>query len=72
MELPQEAITEICHLAFDTLSLKKVYAMVYENNKNSCKVLEKCGFLLEGTLRKSVFKNGEFYDAYLYSFIQPE
>ncbi|QOX65691.1 GNAT family N-acetyltransferase [Anoxybacterium hadale] len=64
-----DAVKEMCRFAFEELNLARVYAAVYAYNKGSCKVLEKCGFVMEGVLRKSVFKNGQFFDACMYSLI---
>ncbi|MCP1224061.1 GNAT family N-acetyltransferase [Sebaldella sp. S0638] len=64
-----EAVKEICKIGFEVHGLARIYGNVFSYNKSSCKVLEKCGFELEGTLRKSIFKNGEFFDSYKYSLI---
>ena len=36
----------------------------------SCRVLEKAGFTLEGTLRKNAVKNGEILDMKLYALVR--
>ena len=40
---------------------------VYAPNVASMRVLEKCGYVREGFMRKAVFKRGEVLDAYLYA-----
>jgi ribosomal-protein-alanine N-acetyltransferase len=42
--------------AFDTLNLNRLYAGVFEGNEASKRVLEKCGYQLEGISKKAVFK----------------
>ena len=37
----------------------------------SMRVLEKCGYVREGLLRKSVFKDGEIIDSVLYAKVAP-
>lgn len=61
------AVKQACHTAFDQDNLARIFAAVYSYNKESCKVLEKCGFELEGVLKKSVFKNGQIFDSYMYA-----
>ena len=34
------------------------------------RVLEKCGFVREGVLRKSVFKDGKIIDAVIYARVR--
>lgn len=64
-----DAVKQACHIAFDQYNLARLFAAVYSYNKKSCKVLEKCGFEMEGVLKKSVFKNGQFFDSYMYGLV---
>ena len=64
----KRAIKEICHIAFKTLDIVRIYGEVFEYNVASCKVLEKCGFKLEGELQNAVYKNGNVYNALVYGF----
>ncbi|OQR88094.1 hypothetical protein ACHHYP_07574 [Achlya hypogyna] len=45
--------------------LSKLYATVYTPNRGSARVLEKNGFMIEGTLRRHIVKNGVYFDAYI-------
>lgn len=47
-----EAVNLMLKYAFEWLNLNKVYAVIYEPNKASQKVLEKNGFKFVGRLRK--------------------
>lgn len=47
--------------------LVRLEAPVFEWNPPSMRVLEKCGFQREGTMRKSITKDGWVIDAVLYS-----
>jgi len=49
------------------LDLVRLEAPVFEWNPASMRVLEKCGFVREGVLRRSVFKDGEIIDAVMYA-----
>jgi len=65
-----QAINEICKIAFGKYDIVRIYADVFSTNIGSCKVLEKCGFKLEGKLKKSVFKNNQLLDSYLYAMVK--
>jgi ribosomal-protein-alanine N-acetyltransferase len=66
--------TEAAHMllwwAFDTLDLNRVQAEVDTRNAASARVLEKLGFVREGTLREDCVVNGEVSDSWLYGLIR--
>ncbi len=66
------AVKLIIDFTFEQLDIVKIYAGIFEYNPASMKVLEKNGFKLEGILRKSVFKNNQFYDEYRYGLVHPD
>ncbi len=45
----------------------RLHASVFAGNQASCRMLEKCGFITEGYLKRAVFKQGAFYDTHLYA-----
>ena len=49
----------------------RLEAPVFAWNPASMRVLEKCGYVREGVLRKSVFKDGEVIDSVLYAKVAP-
>jgi RimJ/RimL family protein N-acetyltransferase len=53
--------------AFNDLKLRRVYAEPFASNTASIKVLKKAGFIKEGIMRSSVFKNGKEHDQVLLS-----
>jgi len=53
-----EALKKILTIAFDELRLGRVQAVVFEGNDASERLLFKCGFEYEGTMRKARVKNG--------------
>lgn len=65
------AVGRACEEAFRTLDLLRITAAVYEPNGASRRVLEKNGFVLEGTLRNAVIKNGQVQDLCLYGKLKP-
>ena len=44
----------------------RLQATILDWNPASCRVAEKCGYELEGRLRKAIFKDGEITDALVY------
>ena len=67
-----EAVRQICHDAFECLDIVRIHAEPYARNTASRRVLEKAGFTREGTLRRSVYKNGEILDSCIYSLLREE
>lgn len=53
-----------------TFEVVRVEAFVLEWNPASMRVLDKCGFVREGVLRRSIHKDGAIIDAVLYSRVQ--
>jgi len=67
-----EALRAVTHYAINQHHLKRVYAVPYEWNVASFKVLEKAGYSLEGRMRQSAFKDGKVIDQLLYAFVVEE
>lgn len=66
------SVSEICREAFESFPLKRITASVFSPNTASRKVLEGCGFALEGIMRSAVFKNDQYYDLYIYGLLREE
>jgi ribosomal-protein-alanine N-acetyltransferase len=58
--------------AFDTLDLNRVQAEADTRNAASARVLEKLGFVLEGTLREDCVVNGDVSDSWVYGLLRRE
>ena len=65
------AVRGMCREAFQKLDIVRIYAEPFARNTGSRRVLEKNGFALEGTLRRSVYKNGELLDSCVYGLLRP-
>lgn len=63
------AIKEACQYIFTHTDIIRIFAEPYAHNLASCRVLEKCGFVLEGVLRSNAVKNGQILDMKMYSLI---
>jgi len=66
-----EAIRQITEYIFYNFDIIRIYAEVFENNKHSMRALEKNGFYLEGVRRKSILKNGNLMDDYIWVRLRP-
>jgi ribosomal-protein-alanine N-acetyltransferase len=68
--------TEATQVMVDYLFLSKdsmrIQAQTDPRNVASHRLLEKVGFMKEGTLRKSFFMRGEWRDSYIYSILREE
>lgn len=62
-----KAIPQIVEYGFKNFDITRIYARPYGTNVASQRVLEKSGFKLEGKFEKTLFKNGEFLDEWIYA-----
>ena len=62
-----EALQALTDYAFEAFDLVRIDAGVFEWNPASCRVLEKVGYVREARLRKSVVKDGQVIDRFLYA-----
>jgi len=67
-----EAARALLRWAFDTLDLNRVQAEVDTRNGASARVLEKLGFVREGTLREDCIVNGDVSDSWVYGLLRRE
>jgi len=67
-----EAARALLDWAFDTLDLNRVQAETDTRNLASARVLEKLGFVREGTLREDCVVNGEISDSWVYGLLRRE
>lgn len=67
-----EAIMMMLEYAFLERNLNRIFSHVLEGNINSVRMHEKCGYVREGTLRQSVYKNGEYKDQILMSVLKAD
>jgi [ribosomal protein S5]-alanine N-acetyltransferase len=63
------AVLRFTEFAFENFALNRLFAEPYIKNTASVRILEKAGFVLEGTLQASAFKDGRILDQLLYAKI---
>lgn len=67
-----EAADALLRWAFDTLEVNRVQAESDTRNVASARVLEKLGFVREGTLREDCVVDGEVSDSWVYGLLKRE
>lgn len=67
-----EAAGAVLQWAFDTLDLNRVQAETDTRNAACARVLEKLGFVREGTLREDCVVDGEVSDSWVYGLLRRE
>ena len=60
-------LPHVLSFGFRTLGLHRLEAMVTVGNMRSCKLLERHGFVCEGTLRDHAYWKGAFWDQLIYA-----
>lgn len=68
--------TEVMQLllkhGFETLNLHRIYLRVFSTNPRAKRSYEKAGFVLEGTMREAVFRQGRYADIHIMSVLRSE
>ena len=54
------------------MTLNRIYLYIYKTNPRAIHVYEKCGFVHEGNLKQSSYRNGRYIDILLMSMLRRE
>lgn len=68
----RESIQSLVQAFFKTMRGHRIEAVVTPGNSASEKVLEKCGFVKEGTFRKRDLIKGEYLDGIIYGLLEAD
>lgn len=68
----RQVIAALLQWTFDQDQIDRVQAFVRIDNGRSIQLLERCGFLREGRLRRYRVCRGQAFDYFIYSFLRPE
>jgi len=66
------AVREMTRYAFSHFPIERLYANVFAGNPASERVLLKCGYVYEGTMRKSVYKERQYRDQAIFALLREE
>ena len=64
------AVRQVCRLVFECSDIVRIFAEPFAHNAASCRVLEKAGFVCEGTMKSNAEKNGQIVDMKLYALVR--
>lgn len=67
-----EARMQMLEYAFYQRGLHRIVAYVLEDNTASLKMHKKCGYKVEGVLRDSVYKNGQYHNQVVLSILRED
>jgi RimJ/RimL family protein N-acetyltransferase len=67
-----KAVPTFCSYLFNNYNFNHLTASIHEGNDASMRVVQKAGFVLEGTLRKNVYKENKFLDQYIYGLLKED
>lgn len=70
--LGSDALLALLDFGFGELRLNRIWLEVYAYNPRGRRSYEKCGFVLEGTLRSAIYRRGRFHDVDLMSILHDE
>ena len=65
-----ESVSMMSDFAFENLDISRITALVDEPNTASRRVLEKNCYMLEGTMKNAVIKNGEYFNLCIYGMLR--
>lgn len=68
----QDALKLILNYGFNELNLHRIFLTVIDYNAAAIKAYERAGFVLEGTHRQAVQREGKRYDLLLYGILRDE
>jgi ribosomal-protein-alanine N-acetyltransferase len=66
-----EVLSAMTPWAIETHGLARIFAVPFEWNAASMRVLEKVGYVFEGRMRRSAIKDGKIVDQLLYAHVVP-
>ena len=58
--------------AFETLGLHRIGLFVFEFNERAIRAYERCGFVIEGRARESIWRNGRWWDELAMSVLESD
>jgi ribosomal-protein-alanine N-acetyltransferase len=67
-----EAVQLLVDYLFATKKQHRIHLVIVPENAASRRVAEKCGFVLEGTIRGAFFNHGRNHDVLLYSLLRTD
>lgn len=70
--LGTDALDALLDFGFGELRLERIWLEVYDFNARARRSYEKSGFTLEGTLRRAIYRRGEYHDVHVMAILVDE
>ena len=70
--LGTDALLALLDFGFGELRMERIWLEVFDFNPRARRSYEKCGFVLEGTLRRAKHRRGEFHDIHVMAILRHE
>ena len=67
-----EAARLIIDYGFNQLGMHRIFLHVYSHNERAQRVYENVGFIPEGSMRESYFRDGRYYDTLIMAILESE
>lgn len=67
-----KAVKLVTDYGFKNLDIVRIHTGIFEYNRASQRVLEKCGFKKEGVFEKAIVKNNRIWNEIRYALLKPE
>ena len=68
----KDALKMIIEYGFEELNLHRLWAEIFSLVKENVKLFEQMKFVKEGTSREKLWRNGKWYNSFLYSKLSTE
>lgn len=65
----REALMQAIEYVVKERGIQRIEALILETNKQSLRMHEKCGYVLEGVKRNAVYKNGYFHNQCIVAYL---
>jgi RimJ/RimL family protein N-acetyltransferase len=67
-----DAMKTLIHYLFQTMNLQRIKLETWSGNVQAIRSYEKCGFVVEGRLRKDEYIDGKYYDTVVMGLLKEE
>lgn len=67
-----EALRLAIAYMFNERNIERIQANILEENTQSLRMHEKCGYKIEGLMRKAVYKGGKYHNQYITALIKDD
>lgn len=67
-----DAMKVFVRFIFEQMNINKIKLQVFAFNERAFKSYEKCGFKIEGRLRKEIFKDGRYHDEIIMGLLRED